>query len=284
MHIVSPALKAVGVGIDSMPLSASTFRRALRVARKTLTETLRPQFVPNTPLIVHFDGKVLLNSDGRLEDLVARMPIVVSGINIEKLLEIRKLPTSTGEMMAKAVVQALQQWEGVMQLLVGLCFDSTSSNTGIHTGAITAIHSMFDKHLLFLACHHHILEILSSSVFNYFFKSSGPQTSLFSRFKEQWMFIDTTQYSSLDVPTARSALTDTEIEWLCSRKDSIIFFLKSYLDRGRQPHQGYLEYSKLSLVMLNNPTDSSVHFSPPGVYYRARWMAKGIYCLKIYLF
>jgi len=27
-----------------------------------------------------------------------------------------------------------------------------------------------------------------------------------------------------------------------------------------------------------------IHFSPPGAYHRARWMAKGIYCLKIYLF
>ena len=30
--------------------------------------------------------------------------------------------------------------------------------------------------------------------------------------------------------------------------------------------------------------DGHVHFSPPGVYHRARWMAKEIYCLKIYLF
>ena len=27
-----------------------------------------------------------------------------------------------------------------------------------------------------------------------------------------------------------------------------------------------------------------IHFSPPGAYHRARWMAKGIYCLKILLF
>ena len=41
------------------------------------------------------------------------MKIVVSGINTEKLLEIPKLQTSTEKMMAKAVVQALQQWKGV---------------------------------------------------------------------------------------------------------------------------------------------------------------------------
>ena len=81
------------------------------------------------------------------------------------------------------------------------------------------------------------------------------------------MFIDTTQYSLLDVPTARSALTDTKIEWLHNRKGSIICLLKNYLDRGSQPCEDYLEFAKLSLVMLNNPTDSPVHFSPPGPYH-----------------
>ena len=53
MHIVSPALRVyVGVGIESMSLSSSTIHRVRRVARKTLIETVRPQFVPNTPVIV----------------------------------------------------------------------------------------------------------------------------------------------------------------------------------------------------------------------------------------
>jgi hypothetical protein len=36
----------------------------------------------------------------------------------------------------------------------------------------------------------------------------------------------------------------------------------------------------------SSPTEAGheVHFSPPGAYHRARWMAKGIYCLKMYLF
>jgi len=67
------------------------------------------------------------------------MPIVVSGSNVEKLLAIPKLPESTGELMGNAVVQTLQDWEGVTDWLAGLGFDITSSNTGVHTGAITVI-------------------------------------------------------------------------------------------------------------------------------------------------
>ena len=137
MHIVAPALKAAGVDIDTMTLSTSTIYRSRKSVCKSLVETQKELFVPNTPLVAHFDGKLLPENDGRLEELVDRMPIVVSGVNTEKLLAIPRLPTSTGELMGKAVVQTLQDWKGVSDWLAGLCFDTTSSNTGIHNGAIS---------------------------------------------------------------------------------------------------------------------------------------------------
>jgi len=53
-----------------------------------MAQTNREHFVPNTPLIDHFDGKLLPDTDG---DLVDRMPIVISDLNVEKLLTIPKL-------------------------------------------------------------------------------------------------------------------------------------------------------------------------------------------------
>ena len=294
MHVVAPALKAAGIDIDMMTLSTSTIYRSRKSVRKSLVETTKEQFVPNTPLVAHFDGKLLPENDGQSEELVDRMPIVVSGVNIEKLLAIPRLPTSTGEMMGKAVVQTLQDWKGVSDWLAGLCFDTTSSNTGIHTGAITVIQQMYDRRLLFLACRHHIFEIISTAVFDKFFKSSGPQIALFSRFKEHWKFIDVTQYSAIDaaVSAVKSDLTSAEKAWLCQTKADIINFRQNQISRETQPRQDYLEFINLSLIMLGSVDtrvgeDGSplpIRFSPPGAYHRARWMAKGIYCLKIYLF
>ena len=55
-----------------------------------------------------------------------------------------------------------------------------------------------------------------------------------------------------------------------------------------QPRQDYLEFIKLSLILFGKSdvvaVDGKVHLSPPGAYHRARWMAKGIYCLKMCLF
>ena len=293
MHIVAPALKAAGVDLKTLSLSSSSIYRARKTVRRSTAQTQKELFVPTTPLIAHFDGKLLPDSDGRTEVLVDRMPIVVSGLNTEKLLAIPKLPVSTGELMGNAVVQTLQEWKAVPDWLAGLCFDTTSSNTGINTGAITVIQRAFDKRLLFLACRHHILEIISAAVFDQFFKSSGPQIALFGRFKEKWQLLDLAKYAAIDTPCSgvKSELTNSEKQWLDDKREEVVSFLVNLINQETQPRQDYLEFCKLSLLMLGGSSTHQshdchcgVHFSPPGAYHRARWMAKGIYCLKIYLF
>ena len=60
-------------------------------------------------------------------------------------------------------------------------------------------------------------------------------------------------------------------------------FLRNQLYLKNKPQKDYLELIQLTLITLGENYDVT-HFSPPGAYHRARWMAKGIYCLKIYLF
>jgi hypothetical protein len=113
MHIIAPALKAAGVNIDCIFLSTSIIYRARKTGRKSLIQTQKELFVPNTSLVAHFDRKLLPDYDGRSQELADRLPFVVSGVNTEKLLAICKLPTTTGALMWKAVVQTLQDWKGV---------------------------------------------------------------------------------------------------------------------------------------------------------------------------
>jgi hypothetical protein len=284
MHTVAPALKAAGVDVDNIVISTSSIYRARKKVRQLTVEHQKELFVPDIPLVAHFDSKLLPDSDGNLVD---RMPVVVSGMNIEKLLSIPKLPTGTGELMGNAVIQALQEWKGVPECLAGLCFDTTSSNTGVHSGAITVIQQAFNKRLLFLACRHHILEIVAAAVFEMFFPSSGPQIGIFSRFKENWKCIDQSCFAPLDKDTGgNECLTEAEKDWLEQKKQEIVSFLHSQLSQADLPRDDYLEFLKLCLVILDErqPGKESVQFSPPGAYHRARWMAKGIYCLKIYCF
>ena len=121
----------------------------LAIARETLVATIRQNFQPAVPLVAHFDGKLMPNVDGGTRELQDCMPVVVSGLGIEKLLGIPKLPAGTGALMGQKVVEFVREWPGVEDHLAGLCFDTTSSNTGIHTGAITVVQQAFNRRLLF---------------------------------------------------------------------------------------------------------------------------------------
>lgn len=159
---------------------------------------------------------------------------------------------------------------------------TTAIYTGIHTGAIIIVQEAFNKRLLFLACRHHILEIIAGAVFDMFFISSGPQISIFSRFKDHWRFIDQQNYAEIDKVTAGCLLQVDEKEWLQMNRNDVVKFLQHQLKKEVHRRNDYLEFIKLTLITLGEPIN--IQFSSPGAYHRARWMAKGIYCLKIFCF
>ena len=57
--------------------------------------------------LLHFDGKLLAHQIGPKRDC---LPIVVSGLNVEKLLGIPMLPVRTGVMMGNKVVEFVRDW------------------------------------------------------------------------------------------------------------------------------------------------------------------------------
>ena len=110
--------------------------------------------------------------------------ILVTGENTEKLLGVTKISKGTGEAMTEATIASLAEW-GIKEQVIGMCFDTTSSNTGINSGACTLIEMLLQKELLYWACHHHIHEIIVSDVFKCCFGlTSGPDVLIFKRFKE----------------------------------------------------------------------------------------------------
>ena len=99
--------------------------------------------------------------------------------------------------MAETNVASLAEW-GIKEQVIGMCFDTTSSNTGIHAGACTLTEKLLQKELLYLACRHQILEIIVPDVFKCCFGlTSGPDVLIFKRFKEHWNFINQEEYQSL---------------------------------------------------------------------------------------
>jgi hypothetical protein len=80
-----------------------------------------------------------------------------------------------------------------------------------------------------------------------------------------------------------SKLTETEIQWLDQTQIGIADFLQDLLTRKTQSQQDYLEFLKLSLIILNKIALVTggewrrLHFSSRGAYHRTSWLAKAIY-------
>jgi hypothetical protein len=91
----------------------------------------------------------------------------------EKLLGVPKLESGTGENQANCTFELIIEWNAAKNIFA-MGFDTTSSNTGVHAGAATLLEAKLDKKLLYLACRHHILEIVAEAVFSTLFgKSTG---------------------------------------------------------------------------------------------------------------
>lgn len=184
---------------------------------------------------------------------------------------------SLGDAQAAAIIRCLEEW-GLGERVVALCFDTTASNTGRHSGACCLIERALQKDLLYMACRHHIMELIIGAAFEKTVgtSSTGPDILLFKRFREQWQFIDPDSF--------KPATTDNTVEALVasSRPELVKFFKQQMnIDHARDDNREFLE---LSVIFMGELPTRGIHFQAPGPMHRAKWMSKVIYAIKIWLF
>ena len=96
-------------------------------------------------MVVHSGGKMMRESTNyeNPKSNVDRIAIDVTG-NLEKILGIVKISSGTGLAQAKATFLLLTIWN-VANYIVGMCFDTTASNTGSKNGAFILLESLWRK-------------------------------------------------------------------------------------------------------------------------------------------
>lgn len=172
----------------------------------------------------------------------------------------------------------LLDWK-VSDQVVGISFDTTSANTGRLNGACVLIEQKLGKDLLWLACRHHVLEVVCGDVFKKLFgPTSGPNVSLFRRFQEFWPKLDLAAY----VPCSDQRLLGD----LSSLKNEAIDFAINILqgNAGHLPREDYREMLELVVIFMGQIPPRGVCFRVPGAFHHARWMSKLLYVLKICMF
>ena len=116
------------------------------------------------------------------EGKAERLPFLVSGDGIQKWLMVPKLAVGTGVLTGQAVYDAAKEWD-LVENIMGMCFDTTASNTGLNEGACIHIMKHVKRNLLQFAFRHHVLELVVGAAITVCFgPSSGPKIQLFQRF------------------------------------------------------------------------------------------------------
>lgn len=207
---------------------------------------------------------------------VDQIPVIVSQQIGAQLLGVPKIQSGTGLAMANAVFDLLVEWK-IDDKIVGISFDTTSTNTGQYNGACAILERLLGKRLLWLACEHHVFEIMLRAAFEAKFGvSSAPTVPVFDRFQNEWNNIDKTKYQSgIADPIVKDALKNIA--------DDLIRFSQEKVKKKKFARQDYKEILQLTLIFLGSDAEK-VTFHVPGGTSQARWMAKAIYVLKIFLF
>ena len=154
--------------------------------REEVVKTLRGK-----RLILHFDGKIVKEMSD-LKNIchdVERIAISVTSpdfhVKDDILLGIIQSESSKGSDQAEIILKLLEYYE-ISEQIVAVCTDTTSSNTGVKSGANVLLSNVLGVPLLWLMCRHHIFEIHISHFMTAVTgeKTKSPRRALYTQLQE----------------------------------------------------------------------------------------------------
>ncbi|KAG0723910.1 hypothetical protein GWK47_041758 [Chionoecetes opilio] len=265
--LVSATLKAGGADLDKFVISTSTTRRNRMLTRYHISQEYMAAFSEDPPkyAALHWDGKMLrdvLGSDPgttseTLAVLVSGPPAYPEG----KLLGVPVIDSSTGTVQAEASMDLLEAW-GLTGVITALVFDTTASNSGVHRGAAKLLEQQLDRKVFYLACRHHILEVLVGAVWeNLFGKVKSPENPWFKHFKDVWTDLTT------DNPTILHASPRNPLESSWSHSSGQVDGQKPVFYEDVSCFAEQLEYDEETVVKLERLNLFL------GLFYTPMWMS-----------
>lgn len=277
--------KEIKADSSKSKVSRATMERYRKKNRTRAARTIKKKFIKqfgSRPCIIHWDGKLLSDTTNLNVALrkkkVDRIAITVTSNKKSKLLGIPKIENGTGLRMAESVFDEITKWE--LTNVVGMCTDTTNSNTGWKMGACTRLQRDFLKEeLIYFPCRHHVFEVVLAEVFAASFGiSTGPDIKMFQEFRENWTI--------LNLESEVHGLPDTAFSstFLKQMKTETIECIQKFLsdESSYIPRGDYRELCDLTLLILG-VKNYNYRFRVPGALHHARWMCKLIYAFKIYL-
>ena len=274
--IAASTANALGVDLADTNISKSTAWRKAQEVRSKTSAKIKEDFKCPEYCTVHWDGKTLTLKRNKKTNRVCVYLTGVGADSSRKLLGVPETPSGTGAAEAKVVTDMLTSWD-VMDEVVGIVFDTTSSNTGAEKGACKFVEEWRGSPILWLACRHHIAELhMMRAVEAILGSTTDPGVKLFKRLKKEWadLEINLDNLAIIDISSLDTKLRE--------EAEAVLAWAQDQLAKGTWPREDYKELLELMIVYLGGPVPGFT-FKMPGADHHARWMSKAIYFLKIKL-
>lgn len=233
-------------------LSKNTIERKRKNNRKIIALNIKDDFISkyaSEASVIHWDGKLLLDMTrniGTIKRKVDYIAVTVTSNGISKLLGVPKVDEGTGDKMAEVVFDELSKWK--MTKIIGMCTDTTNSNTGWKSGAAAMLQAKYLKtQLLYFTCRHHIFEVILGAIFTLTFgDSKSPNVGIFVEFRKEWNGIkNKDDLEELPNTLFQSPLTKRSKSETIQSLQNILSDETSYV-----PRDDYRELIHLTLLIL----------------------------------
>ena len=229
--IVTSVIALSGGNVAEFACSLSTSVRSKETAVQKGAKEIRSMIQKKAdstklPIGLYCDGKLVqeLTDGKRLKK--DRIAISVRIDDQTELLGIPGTESGTGEAQVELMKPLLEQYN-LLDKIKFMCFDTTASNTGQHSGVCTRIVKLIQHPILHLGCRHHVNERHVVHFWKNYpgSKTTGPDNPLFKKLKTQWNDIDTGPETELNklIIQPGSFLSEAKAEALQFAKNIINF-------------------------------------------------------------
>ena len=146
VYIIWATVEALGFSTDKHPINKSSIQRVQSQMRMARAKDIMTDFLDCVPgvITVHWDSKLLPGLDVR-SIKEERLPVLIFEEK-ELLLAVPKLDSSSRKAQAKAVLDALHDWNLDDQVEI-MCCNTTASNTGRLNGACVLLKQRLERGL-----------------------------------------------------------------------------------------------------------------------------------------
>ena len=284
-QIISAFLKDKGYDLDNYNLSCmTTLRRQSSLRKKKATEIIEDHLSNKHQIwTLHWDGKIIKSLTHVGKDCEHVAILLTGTCGKEVLLSVIDIEgQSNAENETKQIIKVLQDYNIVFSNIAALVFDTTSLNTGNKQGIVVRLEAEFGRHILQLACRHHIYELVGGASCSVVYgATTGPKEPVFQKLIDNWESLDIKEYSTLKLTRQQRELS--------LLVEQAVLFLQDWLLNSCNSNlrHDYLQLATLSLLFLGGTLpDCMKHttIKDPGAIHHARWMSKSLYTLKITLF